>query len=238
MSSSGNFLQRVLWCLAIGGIVSVSSLGCAQTINLTAGASTQPSTRFESDIVRFEKLDQEHPAVPGGTLFVGSSTFARWPEIPQVFAEFKAVNRGFGGSVISEQIQYFDRIVLPQKPAKIVFYCGDNDINDGDSAQTVINNYKTFINLVHAKFPTTKIYFLAIKISPSRIRHLETIKRVNSEIAAMGKSDPRLHFIDMNPAICDTNGKPIESLYVADMLHLNAEGYRRIAPVMIAALRE
>ncbi|MFX6269910.1 hypothetical protein ABTF75_18990, partial [Acinetobacter baumannii] len=66
--------------------------------------------RFEPAIVKFEDDDKHSMPAPGGTLFIGSSTFTHWKTLEEEFKDFKAINRGFGGSTIPEVNHYLDRI--------------------------------------------------------------------------------------------------------------------------------
>ena len=76
------------------------------------------------------------------------------------------INRGFGGSHISDVIHYADRIVLPYRPKVILLYAGDNDVGQGKPPQQVIGDYHAFTGLVWKQLPETSIVFLPIK--PSR----------------------------------------------------------------------
>jgi lysophospholipase L1-like esterase len=54
---------------------------------------------------------------------------------------------------------------------------------------------------------------------------VEKVRQANREIADfMGKNETRI-FIDVFPAMLDSQGKPRPELYVEDRLHLNAKGY-------------
>jgi lysophospholipase L1-like esterase len=233
------------WRAALVALL-VTISGCAQLTNRVGGGApaTQPAPagaqardQYTSTIEHFEQLDRESPPRPGGTLFVGSSTFTKWTEIPTVFKEFDAANRAFGGSVSADQLKYMDRIVIPRKPAKIVYYCGENDIAAGAPAEQVAQNFAKFVEHVHAVLPQTKIYFVAMKICASRIRFEQTVRKGNDLVRAYIQQDPqRLRFVDINPVILDDQGKPLPGIYVLDNLHFNAKGYELITPLIQRAL--
>ena len=75
-----------------------------------------PAHPFEKDIAAFEAADRANPPAPGAILFVGDSQFTRWKTIHQDFPEYRLINRGFGGSKITDLLFYMDRIVLPYHP--------------------------------------------------------------------------------------------------------------------------
>ena len=78
------------------------------------------------------------------------------------------INRGFGGSELSDAIRYFDRIVLPYRPRIIFLYAGDNDIQRGKTAKQVVADYQAFARRVHRERPSTQFAFIAIKPSIKR----------------------------------------------------------------------
>jgi len=91
----------------------------------------QAQQRFEPEIRTFESLDSaEHPAT-GQILLYGSSTMRLWKTFSQDLTGFNMVNRGFGGSEMSDAIYFFDRVVVPLQPSLILLYEGDNDISNG-----------------------------------------------------------------------------------------------------------
>lgn len=180
---------------------------------------------FENEILAFEAADKTNPPPTNAVLFIGSSSIRKWTSLARDFPNHKVFNRGFGGSQLSDSIYYFDRIVLPYKPKVIVLYAGSNDLAARKSAETVVEDCKTFVGKVEAALPETKVAFIAINASPSRWKDKAKVDQANREIADfMGKSDKRA-FIDILPAMLDADGQPRPELYVKDRLHMNAKGY-------------
>ena len=182
-------------------------------------------SRWEKNIKRFEERDKTAPPPKGKILFLGSSSIVRW-NTGKLFPNHTTVNRGFGGSQISDSLEFADRILLPYQPKTIVFYAGDNDIAAGESAQQVIDDYKALIAKVHAKLPKTKFIFVAIKPSTSRWSLWGKMKRANDAIAALSKSDPRLEYLDIVTPMLGADGKPKKELLASDGLHLSEAGYK------------
>ena len=85
-------------------------------------------------------------------MFLGSSSIRMW-KLEKHFPKLGAVNRGFGGSQISDSIQHFGRLVMPHRPRLIVFYAGDNDIAAGKSPEQVAKDYQTFVAMVRVLMP-------------------------------------------------------------------------------------
>jgi len=197
-----------------------------------------PLDRFEGDIKRFEQQDKTNPPAANATVFVGSSTFTEWgSELEHQFKDFKAINRGFGGSTIPEAQHYADRIVTKYKPAKIVFYAGTNDIADGHSAQRVSDDFKLFCKKVRAALPVAEIYFVSISVAPSRMQWEQTYDLANKLIEQYIRENPHLHFVDVRPVMRDKKGQLREDLFLFDRLHMKPAGYALWAPIIRQALQ-
>jgi lysophospholipase L1-like esterase len=97
-------------------------------------------------------------------------------------------------------------------------------------------NFKAFCAKVHAALPATRIIFIAIKPSPSRLKIIEQIRAANALIAATCAEDPRLGFANIFPLMLDPQGAPRPELFVKDMLHLNEAGYAVWVPVVKSLL--
>jgi lysophospholipase L1-like esterase len=180
---------------------------------------------FEKEIAAFEASDQTNPPPRHAILFVGSSSIRKWKSLAQDFPNHQVINRGFGGSQLSDSIRYFDRIVLPYHPKIIVLYAGSNDINAGKTPEEVADDCKTFVHKVESELPKTRVAFISINASPSRWKDRAKVQQANRLIADFMAADPGRMFIDTYPAMLDASGQPRPELYVADRLHMNAKGY-------------
>jgi len=193
-------------------------------ISFASHAEDNP-TRWEPAISAFEADDKANPPAPGGVLFLGSSSIRMW-DLKASFPELPALNRGFGGSEIADSIHYFDRVVLPYKPATIVFYAGDNDIARGKTAEEVAADFKTFAEKVWAAFPETRIFFIGIKPSTARWNLYPEMKKANEAVRAFSAEESRLTFIDVEPAMLGEDGTPRKEYLLEDGLHMTEAGYR------------
>ena len=135
------------------------------------------------------------------------------------------INRGFGGSHLSDSVFYFDRIVAPYQPRTIVLYAGSNDINAGKTPQEVFEDFKSFAAKARNALPDARLYFISIAPSPSRWKEVEQVKEANHLIAEYIGRDKHLGFIDVFPAMLEADGRPKPDIYVADQLHMNPHGY-------------
>jgi lysophospholipase L1-like esterase len=171
---------------------------------------------------------------------VGSSSIRLWPT-RECFGEFSVINRGFGGSQISEVNYFAGRIVLPYKPEVIVFYAGDNDVAAGKDAQRVFEDYKKFVKLVHEKLPATRIIYVGIKPSRSRWSLWPVMNDANMMISDFSRKDDRLYYFDSATPLLGSDGKPNTALFLEDQLHLNEKGYevwtKQLRPIIEKAFK-
>ncbi len=181
--------------------------------------------RWEQTIQAFEDWDRKNSFPPDAVLFVGSSSIRLWPT-RESFPDLPVINRGFGGSQISEVNYYARRIVLPYKPSVVVFYAGDNDIASGKSARQVFSDYKAFTELVHAELPQTRIIFVCIKPSRSRWALWPVMSEANAMVKELCGKDSRLYYFDAASPLLDSEGLPKLDFFLSDKLHLNGEGYK------------
>lgn len=189
-------------------------------------AQTNPgSTKWESEIRAFEASDRTNPPPTGAVLFIGSSSIRLWKSLAQDFPGFKVLNRGFGGSQITDSTAFADRIVLPYKPKVIVLYAGDNDIAAGKSQEQVLADFKAFVHKVRGGLPRARIVFLSIKPSPSRWQFAEKIRAANELVENFCKRGKRLTYIDVFNPMLGGDGRPRAELFGEDKLHMNARGY-------------
>ena len=199
-----------------------------------------PAAKWEKTIRQFEDWDRKNSFAADAVLFVGSSSIKLWPTAED-FGEFGVINRGFGGSQISDVNFYVTRIVLRYEPTVIVFYAGDNDIAAGESAEQVVKDYKEFIRKVHETLPNTRIIFVSIKPSGSRWSLWPVMNKANMMIKDLSEKHRRLYYFDAATPLLNREGKPNLDLFLNDELHLNPKGYeiwtRLLRPVIREALK-
>lgn len=194
--------------------------------------------RFDGEIANFELADQAHAPAPGGTLFVGSSTFTKWTDLEKTFQQFHAINRGFGGATIPEIEHYFSRIITPYKPSRVVFYAGTNDIGDGHSAERVYQDFVAFAKELQTALPNTELYFISMSMPPCRTQFAHEYEGGNRLILAYCEKTPHLHYIDVTPVMRDADGKLNQALFRIDRLHMTQQGYDAWTPLLTKALQQ
>lgn len=218
------------------GLVWFAFLWCLFGLSWGMAATGQDFSRWEDAISKFEAADKEQEPVKNGVLFLGSSSIRMWKSVAEDFPNHQVINRGFGGSTLPDCIHFFDRLVLPYKPSKIVFYEGDNDIGRGDSARTVYENFKTFAAMVKEQLPETKLIFIAIKPSIKRWELAPEMKKANRMIQHYVWLNKDLGFADIWDPMLGDDGKPRPELFLEDGLHMTDAGYEIWTKIVAAEL--
>ena len=207
--------------------VSVMTGAMAQT-----AAPAKP--RFWSNIEGFRKQDsmQAPPADP--IVFVGSSSFTIWQTMNQDFPGYPILNRGFGGSTLTDVIRYADDVIIKYHPKQVIIYCGDNDLANSQTitAETVVERFKTLYNIIRKKLPETTVDFVSIKPSPSRENLLPKMIAANAAIKKFLAGEKHAGYIDVYSAMFDENGKIREELFRQDRLHMKRNGYEVWIPII------
>ncbi len=230
-SARGHGTNRPTLSLLIVLLIGLSSTAPTDSY----GQADPDPRRFDGEIAAFRMWDSKNVSPESPILFVGSSSIRMWATA-HLFPDRPVVNRGFGGSHISDVIFFIDDTVLRYRPRTIVFYAGDNDVADGKSAEQVRDDFVHFARLVHDRLPHTRIFFVAIKPSLDRWSMWSTMREANRLIAATCNDDPLLHYIDIaTPMLVD--GEPSPDLFVDDGLHLNENGYRLWTDIVAKALQ-
>ena len=189
---------------------------------------------FAKEIAAFVASDRKNPPAKGQILFVGSSSFTKWTDVATYFPKHKILNRGFGGSSLTDVIRYQYDIIYPYQPSQIVIYCGENDLA-GDvklPAYEVYHRFTTLYSSIRQHLPTTPVSFISIKPSISRWSMRSKMIATNGWIRELAMNDKSLTFIDVWEAMLDSDRRPKPEIFIEDNLHMNAKGYHIWAPII------
>ncbi|WP_051938525.1 SGNH/GDSL hydrolase family protein [Luteibacter sp. 9135] len=194
-------------------------------LSFGAHAKAPDHSQWESDIQAFEANDRANPPPAHAVLFIGSSSIRFWKSLASDFPNYRVINRGFGGSDMDDATAFADRIVAPYKPAAIVVYAGDNDLQNGDTPEQVRDDFAAFVTKVRQGQPDVPIAFISIKPSLARVALLPSINAANKLISAWAMAQKNVAFLDVAPAMVDAQGQPKPDLFIGDGLHMNPKGY-------------
>jgi lysophospholipase L1-like esterase len=190
--------------------------------------------RFAGEVAAFKAWDRKNAFPGSGILLVGSSSIRLW-DTATAFPDKPIINRGFGGSELSDVIAWYDQVILPYAPQKIFVYAGDNDIAGGKPAEQVFEDYRELVAKVQADFPATELVFISIKPSKLRWAAWPEMVKANALVQRYADRHPGLGYADLATSLLDDSGKPI-NVYLEDGLHLNEKGYalwrKDLAPLL------
>lgn len=209
------------------------------TVSAAVAPDDPDPGRFAAEIDVFTRWDRKNAVPADPVLFVGSSSIRMWPTAER-FPDLPVVNRGFGGSHISDVNALLEQVVLPYAPRAVVFYAGDNDIASGKSPERVRDDYAAFVEAVHARYPDADIIWVPIKPSLSRWDMWPAMREANALVQTLSDAHPRLHYADLATPMLGADGKPRPELFIEDGLHLSPAGYTvwttHLRPVLDQAL--
>ncbi|MEZ0538352.1 GDSL-type esterase/lipase family protein [Fibrella arboris] len=185
---------------------------------------TLAQTNYDAEIATMEAQDKTPPA--NGILFVGSSSIRYWDGLKEAFPGKPVIQRGFGGSTMSDLIRYIPKLVLPYNPKQILVYEGDNDIGQQNkTAKDVYSQFLTFFMLVRKQLPNANITYIAIKPSPSRRKSMPVAAEANQMIKQYLAGQKNTAFADVYTPMLGATGQPRPELFKADSLHMTPQGY-------------
>lgn len=193
--------------------------------------SKDDPAKWEKDIKEIEA--RTAPSIGKNVvIFIGSSTINKWESLERDMSPLPALNHGFGGSRIQDATYFVPRLITRYGPSLVVLYAGDNDVffrdffgKKPDTAARCLEDFRAFTAAVHNDLPATRIYFVSIKPSPSRMEYWPQMKEANALIKKYCATDGRLAYIDVAGSMLSGDGKAIEKYFVSDDLHLNDAGY-------------
>ena len=182
---------------------------------------------FWDDIQKFKKQDSINMPAKNKILFVGSSSFTKWTDVQSYFPSYPILNRGFGGSSLTDVIRYSDEVIFNYHPKQIIIYCGDNDFaaNDSVTVDTVFSRFKQLFAIIRNHYKKVPVAYISIKPSPSRQRLVPKFEEANNQVKKYLHKKRKAVFIDVFHAMLNTDSTPIKEIFTEDNLHMNAKGY-------------
>lgn len=184
-----------------------------------------PPQQVEAAVQKLEAQERATPPPENGILFLGSSSIARW-NLSESFPGLPTINHGIGGTQVSDNLPYVDRLVTRYKPRIIVYYSGDNDIWVGASPRETADRYNALFDKIEAALPQTRIVVISIKPSLQRWEVIDQMRAANVLLKQRAAEDKHIVLIDVESKMLGADGKPRPELYVEDGLHQTPAGYR------------
>ncbi len=190
-----------------------------------AFAQYNPEIKWGASIVKYEKKDSVSMPESGGILMLGSSSFTIWQDVGDYFPGKNMVNRGFGGSQMSDVLFFKERLILPYHPRQVILYEGENDIAAGEKPDSIFAELLQLVEWTREQIPGIQISLVSMKPSPKRWELKETMLVMNQKLMQFAANNEDIDFINIWDPLLEPNGVPVNENYRKDFLHLDAKGY-------------
>lgn len=198
-----------------------------------ASAQYERAAQWEEKIQELRDKNCKEGIKQGCVLFIGSSTFTRWGDTQKYFPHSEVVNRAFGGSMMCDQIYYFDEVVKPFNPAQVVIYEGDNDLNEtATTPEQFMEDVICMSRLIHYHYPKCRILLVSIKPCPARVQSFDKYKKANRLMEEYAALYDFMDYVSVWDKFVDHNDQPIMEYFKEDSIHITPEAYLLFKEVM------
>jgi len=182
-------------------------------------------TRFKDEIASLtandKSVNKKHLI-----LFTGSSSIRLWKNLQSSFPGKNILNRGFGGSEMSDLLYYFDQLILPYQPEQIFIYEGDNDTNGGKTSEQILKDASLLLNKIRSRVSSkVEVLFISAKPSLARAQLKDQYLKFNADLKAWTEKQQNVKFVDVWTPMMDKKGEVMRDLFIEDQLHMNEKGY-------------
>lgn len=196
--------------------------------------------KWENEIAVFDSLNLVEASDAGTLLVTGSSSVRMWDSIHMDLAPYQVMQRGYGGSKLTDVNYYAHRIIKPH-PFKAIVVFVANDIAGGEEDRTppeVLGLFKELVKQIRKRNPDTPVFWIEVTPTPTRWQVSPQIREANKLIEEYCTSQNDLHFITTFEEYTTPVGLPDSSYFREDMLHMNRDGYLKWAGIIKASLEE
>jgi lysophospholipase L1-like esterase len=189
-------------------------------------------TLVAQDPLRFEK--EVNALIAGDSLvnkkklilFTGSSSIRFWNDLKKDFPKHNILNRGFGGSEMSDLLYYARPLILNYNPGRVFIYEGDNDINSGKSSEEILAQADKLLTFLRTQLsPKVKIIFISAKPSVARWHLKGKYEEFNRQLKQWTTTKKNVLYADVWTPMLDNDGVVRKDIFVEDNLHMNRLGY-------------
>lgn len=183
---------------------------------------------WEDEIQEFEKLDSTEDYPSDAILFTGSSSIRLWNTLKKDMSPYNVIQRGFGGSKLSDFVVYAERIVAPHPCSAIVIFIA-NDITGSENDKTpkeVAKLFRQSLKIIRNSHPGTPVFWIEVTPTPSRWKAWPKIREANELIRQICENQDNTYFISTSSDFIGNDGLPLGAYFVEDKLHLNPDGFK------------
>lgn len=223
MATSKIQIERINMTLFATGFLALVAATGPSTAH--AGQS-QPTARFEKELVALAQYNRTAPGDSVGTLFIGSSSIRLW-NVKADFSGYRPLNHGFGGATVLDVLANYDLLTANYAPQTIIVYVGENDIVQGRDANAVAADIIALLSRLRADFPKSRIVYLSMKSSPARWLKRDAFEQANFVLMAQSELLGGFDYVDATSSLMLPGDTPDLTCFSPDGIHLSALGYAR-----------
>ncbi len=195
------------------------------SLAVTTKAWSQDPTRFAKQVETYQDQEPERGS-ERPIVFVGSSSIRMWKSLAEDFPNHYVLNRGFGGSVMSDLFYYRKELVQSLNPIQIFIYEGDNDLASGKSVHDILDTTKLLITKLREHIPDLEIVLISAKPSLARFALRKKFTELNEAFTALAAKEKYIRFVDIWTPMLGENKLVRSELFIHDGLHMNEKGYQ------------
>ena len=172
----------------------------------------------------FEKINYKADSI----LFIGDSItdYCEWDDLTE---KDNIINMGIAGDTTTGILNRLD-VVFKVNPKKVFIMVGINDLRKGEIVDEVINNYKTIVDSMREKLPTTTIYIQSTLplnnelTSDIEKTDVKSIIKLNNGIKSL-ENNSSIFYIDLFSKFSVGNDNELNEKFSKDGVHLNGDAY-------------
>lgn len=163
-------------------------------------------------------------------LFLGDS-ITDFYDLDEYYEGLPVVNSGIGGNDTQDILDDMENRVYQYNPSKVFLLIGTNDIDHGDSLDSIVDNIEKILLEIRENRPYSELYLESIypvmegeKAVNSRTN--EKIMTINDKLEEFCEKE-QITYIDMFDLLVDSSSEKVQinPKYTKDGLHLSDEGY-------------
>lgn len=143
-------------------------------------------------------------------------------------------NYGIGGQTTMELVARIDELAQ-RDYSMVVFICGINDIGHGYTNEEIVGNFDAMIKAIREK--NADCEFLLVSVLPTTKAFYAgrqwKINELNDAYKAYADSNEGVTYVDVYSAFTEKEGAYAYPELLSDGLHPNAEGYAKMAEILI-----
>lgn len=183
---------------------------------------------------KFASFAQENAdLLPGETqvVFLGDSLTDGCP-IDRFYPEFTALNRGIGGDRTSDLLARMKISVYDVEPQVAVVLIGGNNLT------TMFEDYEEILKGLQGTIPDTKVILVSLTAMRGDHQGKNAIAALNNVKIKALADKYGYRFVDIFSTLYDIEEGALYKKYAFDDVHLNADGYAAVTPLINAAIAE